>query len=101
LAPLQIAFYTGTQFPTPYRGDLFVAAHGSWNKSNRGGYELLRVRLSNGTATGTYEDFMTGFTNPDGTVWGRPAAVATGADGALYVADDTGNSIWRITYTGN
>ena len=100
-APLQIAFYTGTQFPTPYRGDLFVASHGSWNKAVRGGYELLRVRISNGVATGAYEDFMTGFANPDGTVWGRPAAVCVGADGALYVADDTGNTIWRITYTGS
>lgn len=99
-APLQIAFYTGTQFPTPYRGDLFVASHGSWNKAVRGGYELLRVRTSNGNATGDYEDFMTGFVNADGSVWGRPAGVAMGTDGALYVADDTSNTIWRITYTG-
>ncbi len=100
-APLQIAFYNGSQFPTPYHGDLFVASHGSWNKAVRGGYELLRVRISNGVATGTYEDFMTGFVNPDGTVWGRPAGVCIGADGALYVADDTSNTVWRITYTGS
>jgi glucose/arabinose dehydrogenase len=100
-APLQIAFYTGSQFPTPYRGDLFVASHGSWNKAVRGGYELLRVRISNGVATGAYEDFMTGFVNPDGTVWGRPAGVCIGTDGAIYVADDTSNTIWRITYTGS
>jgi glucose/arabinose dehydrogenase len=99
-APLQIAFYTGQQFPTPYRGDLFVASHGSWNKAVRGGYELLRVRMVNGVATGTYEDFMTGFVNPDGTVWGRPAGVCVGADGAIYVADDTSDTIWRITYVG-
>lgn len=100
-APLQINFYTGTQFPSPYRGDLFVASHGSWNKAVRGGYELVRVRMSGGNATGEYEDFMTGFVNSDGTVWGRPAGVAMGADGALYVADDASNSVWRITYTGN
>lgn len=99
-APLQINFYTGAQFPTPYRGDLFVASHGSWNKSVRGGYELVRVRMKNGAATSEYEDFMTGFVNANGTVWGRPAGVVTGADGALYVADDASNSIWRITYTG-
>ncbi len=99
-APLQINFYTGTQFPTPYRGDLFVASHGSWNKSVRGGYELVRVRMNNGVATGEYADFMTGFVNADGTVWGRPAGVVTGADGALYVIDDASNSVWRITYTG-
>jgi glucose/arabinose dehydrogenase len=99
-APLQIAFYTGQQFPTPYRGDLFVASHGSWNKAVRGGYELLRVRMVNGLATGAYEDFMTGFVNPDGSVWGRPGGVCIGADGAIYVADDLSNSIWRITYIG-
>lgn len=99
-APLQINFYTGSNFPTPYRGDLFVASHGSWNKAVRSGYELLRVRILNGIATGEYEDFLTGFVNPDGTVWGRPTGVVTGADGALYVADDLSNSIWRITYTG-
>jgi glucose/arabinose dehydrogenase len=100
-APLQIAFYTGQQLPTPYHGDLFVASHGSWNKAIRSGYELLRVRMANGVATGVYEDFMTGFVNSDGTVWGRPAGVCIGADGAIYVADDASNSIWRITYIGS
>ncbi len=100
-APLQIAFYTGSQFPTPYQGDLFVASHGSWNKAVRGGYELLRVRLVNGVATGTYEDFVTGFVNSDGTIWGRPAGVCVGADGAIYLADDASGTIWRITYIGS
>ncbi len=99
-APLQINFYTGAQFPTPYQGDLFVASHGSWNKAVRGGYEVLRIRMADGNATGDFEDFMTGFVNPDGSVWGRPAGVAVGHDGALYVADDASNSIWRVTYSG-
>jgi glucose/arabinose dehydrogenase len=100
-APLQIAFYTGSQFPATYKGDLFVASHGSWNRSVRGGYELLRVLLQDGKATGVYEDFMTGFVNPDGTVWGRPVGVAVGSDGSLFVSDDASNSIWRITYSGS
>lgn len=100
-APLQIAFYTGMQFPSFYQGDIFVASHGSWNKSVRGGYELLRVLLQNGKATGVYQDFMTGFVNPDGTVWGRPVGVTMGTDGSLFVSDDASNSIWRITYSGS
>jgi glucose/arabinose dehydrogenase len=99
-APLQIAFYTGSQFPTIYKGDIFVASHGSWNRSVRGGYELLRVLLQSGTASGVYEDFMTGFVNADGTVWGRPVGVTVGSDGSLFVSDDGSNSIWHITYTG-
>jgi glucose/arabinose dehydrogenase len=97
-APLQIAFYNGSQFPSFYKGDLFVAAHGSWNKSTRGGYEVVRVLLENGKATGVHQDFMTGFVNADGTVWGRPAGVAIANDGSLLVADDGSNSIWRVTY---
>ncbi len=100
-APLQIAFYTGTQFPSIYKGDIFVASHGSWNRSVRGGYEVLRVLLENGKATGVYEDFMTGFVNPDGTVWGRPVGVTVGSDGSLFVSDDGSNSIWRITSSGS
>jgi glucose/arabinose dehydrogenase len=100
-APLQIAFYTGSQFPAFYKGDIFVAAHGSWNRSVRVGYELLRVLLQNGKATGVYEDFMTGFVNPDGTVWGRPVGITVGIDGSLFVSDDASNSVWHIFYSGS
>ena len=99
-APLQIGFYSGTVFPSIYQGDIFVASHGSWNKSVRGGYEILRVILVNGQPSGYFEDFITGFVNSDGTVWGRPVGVSTGADGALYFSDDGSNSVWRVTYTG-
>ena len=99
-APLQIGFYGGTAFPAMYQGDLFVASHGSWNRSVRGGYELLRVILVNGVPSGYFEDFVTGFVNGDGTVWGRPVGVTTGTDGALYFSDDGSNSVWRVTYTG-
>ena len=99
-APLQIAFYAGTSFPTIYQGDLFVASHGSWNRSARGGYELLRAILVNGTPSGYFEEFLSGFVNSDGTVWGRPVGVTTGSDGALYVSDDGSNTVWRVVYTG-
>lgn len=99
-APLEIGFYGGTAFPSMYQGDLFVASHGSWNRSVRGGYEVLRVILVNGVSSGYFEDFVTGFVNSDGTVWGRPVGVTTGTDGALYFSDDGSNSVWRVTYTG-
>lgn len=99
-APLEIGFYGGSSFPSIYQGDLFVASHGSWNRSVRGGYELLRVILVNGVPSGYFEDFVTGFVNSDGTVWGRPVGVTTGTDGALYFSDDGSNSVWRVTYTG-
>jgi glucose/arabinose dehydrogenase len=99
-APLQIGFYNATVFPSIYQGDLFVASHGSWNRSVRGGYEILRVILVNGAPSGYFEDFITGFVNADGTVWGRPVGITTGTDGALYFSDDGSNSVWRVTYTG-
>jgi glucose/arabinose dehydrogenase len=100
-APLQIAFYRGQQFPAEYRGDLFASAHGSWNKSVRTGYELIRVPLrQSGAANGKYEDFLTGFVLPNGQVWGRPVGVTTAPDGSLLVTDDGSNSIWRISYVG-
>jgi glucose/arabinose dehydrogenase len=99
-APLQIAFYNGKAFPSIYQGDLFVAQHGSWNRSVRGGYEVVRIILINGQPSGYYEDFIAGLVNTDGTVWCRPVGVTIGADGALYFSDDASNSVWRVSYTG-
>ncbi|HZL56253.1 MAG TPA: sorbosone dehydrogenase family protein [Bryobacteraceae bacterium] len=99
-ASLEMTFYDGKQFPEEYRGDIFAAEHGSWNKSVRTGYEVVRVPLSNGHASGIYEDFLAGFVLPDGNVWGRPVGVATASDGSLMVTDDGSKSIWRVTYTG-
>ena len=99
-ASLGFAFYEGNQFPAEYRGDLFGAQHGSWNRSNRTGYEVIRVPLTNGRATGEFQDFLTGFVTADGKVWGRPVAVAVAPDGALLVTDDGSNSIWRVSYVG-
>ncbi len=99
-ASLGITFYEGTQFPQEYRGDLFAAEHGSWNRAVRAGYEVVRVPLDQGHASGIYEDFLTGFVNDQGQFWGRPVGVAVGKEGALYVTDDAGKVIWRVSYTG-
>ena len=99
-ASLQLMFYDGKQFPAEYAGDIFAAEHGSWNKAVRAGYEVVRVPLKNGHASGEYEDFLTGFVTSDGDVWGRPVGVATAPDGSLMVTDDGSKSIWRVSYTG-
>ena len=100
-ASLQMTFYDGKQFPAEYRGDIFAAEHGSWNKSVRTGYEVIRVPLhQSGHASGEYEDFLTGFVLDDGSVWGRPVGVAVAPDGSLLVSDDGSNSIWRVSYSG-
>ena len=99
-ASLQMTFYTGQQFPQEYRGNIFAAEHGSWNKSVRTGYSVIRVPLKNGRATGEYQDFLTGFVTTSGNVWGRPVGVAVAKNGALLVSDDGSNSIWRVSYVG-
>ena len=100
-ASLEIAFYEGNQFPQDYRGQIFAAEHGSWNRATRTGYEVIRVQVEHGKATGAYEDFLTGFVTPDGQVWGRPVGVTVASDGALLVSDDGSNSVWRISYSGH
>jgi glucose/arabinose dehydrogenase len=99
-ASLEMLFYDGKQFPKEYRGDIFAAEHGSWNKSVRAGYEVVRVPLDKGHAGGEYEDFLTGFVTEKGAVWGRPAGVAVAPDGSLMVTDDASKSIWRVIYVG-
>lgn len=99
-ASLEMTFYTGKQFPGAYDGDAFAAEHGSWNRSKRTGYEVIRVPMKNGHATGEYEDFLTGFVRADGKVWGRPVGVAVAKDGSLFVSDDGTRSIWHVIYTG-
>jgi len=99
-APLGIAFYDGAQFPADYRGDAFVALHGSWNRAKRTGYKVVRLIFKDGAATGEYEDFLTGFVANDAAVWGRPVDVAVARDGALLVTDDAGGAVWRVGYSG-
>lgn len=101
-AALGMTFYNGTMFPEEYRGDLFIAFHGSWNRSSRTGYKIVRVPFEDGKPTGGYDNFMVGWL-PEAQspwVWGRPVMVTEAPDGALLVVDDTGDKIWRITYKG-
>jgi glucose/arabinose dehydrogenase len=100
-APLGITFYEGNQFPPEYKGSIFVAMHGSWNRTIRAGYKVVRLPVQNGKPTGVEEDFMTGFVVNDKDVWGRPVGVAAAADGSLLVSEDGGGTIWRVTYKGH
>jgi glucose/arabinose dehydrogenase len=97
-ASLGLTFYNASAFPAEYRGDGFAAEHGSWNRSKRTGYKVIRIRLKDGVPTGEYEDFVTGFVVNDSDVWGRPVGVAVARDGALLLSEDGNGTIWRITH---
>ena len=104
-APLGIAFYDPPKgapaaFPEEYRGSAFVALHGSWNRSKRTGYKLVRLPLKDGVPDGSYRDFLTGFVANDDGVWGRPVGVAVAHDGALLMTEDGNGTIWRIAPAG-
>lgn len=99
-ASLGITFYNGPMFPTSWTGDAFVALHGSWNRSKRTGYKVIRIPMQNGHPTGGYDDFIIGW-SPDETsrnVWGRPVGLLVLADGSLLISDDGAGVIWRVTY---
>jgi glucose/arabinose dehydrogenase len=97
-ASLEMTFYDGEQFPVEFQGDIFAAEHGSWNKSVPTGYEVIRVPMKDGKATGEYQDFLTGFVTPDGShEWGRPVGVAVATDGSLMITDDGSGTVWRIS----
>jgi hypothetical protein len=97
-ASLGLTFYQGNSFPADYRGDAFAAEHGSWNRSKRTGYKVVRIRLKDGVPTGEYEDFITGFVVNDRDVWGRPVGVTVARDGALLISEDGNGTIWRVTH---
>lgn len=102
-APLGLVFYQAAQFPEAYRGDAFVALHGSWNAARPRGYMVVRVPFAAGRPAGGYESFATGFWHrgrETAQVWGRPAGLAVAKDGSLLVADDAGRVVWRIAYVG-
>lgn len=101
-ATLNLCFYDGSQFPAEYKGDIFAAFHGSWNRARRTGYKIVRVPFdkTSGKARGDYEDFVTGFVTPEGKVWGRPVGITIAKDGSLLFSEDGNNTIWRVTYIG-
>ena len=104
-APLEMVFYTAANgvsaFPAEYRGDAFDAFHGSWNRSDRTGYKVVRVRVDHGVPTGEYDDFLTGFVVDNRSVWGRPVGVAVAHDGALLVTEDGNGTLWRVSHAGH
>jgi glucose/arabinose dehydrogenase len=97
-ASLGLAFYRGAAFPARYRGGAFVGQHGSWNRSTLAGYKVIYIPFADGRPAGPPEDFLTGFVvgGEEPRVYGRPAGVAELPDGALLVADDASNRIWRV-----
>jgi glucose/arabinose dehydrogenase len=102
-APLGLVFYTGKQFPIDYRGDAFVAIHGSGPYDKPDGYKVVRVPFKDGKPVGGYEDFITGFFGIRGnqvSMWGSPSQLAVATDGSLLVVDDKGACVWRVVYQG-
>jgi glucose/arabinose dehydrogenase len=101
VAALGMRFYSGTQFPAAYRGNIFIAEHGSWNRSSKVGYQVVRVAIDRQGRAGAPEPFLYGFLQVDGgreSVWGRPADVLPLPDGSLLVSDDTAGAIYRVRY---
>lgn len=99
-AILGLAFYEGNMFPSEYRGDAFVALHGSWNRSQRTGYKIIRIKFKNGKPVGGYDDFLTGWMLDPASkdVWGRPVGLLVLGDGSMLITDDGANKIWRVSY---
>ena len=96
-ADLGLTFYTAQSFPDKYQGGVFSAQHGSWNRTPRNGYEVIFVPFVNGVPAGPPEDVLTGFLNNADQAMGRPVGVQFDGRGALLVADDVGDVIWRVT----
>lgn len=103
-ASLEMTFYTATKgvaaFPADFVGDAFAALHGSWNRTTRTGYKIVRIRVVHGVPTGEYDDFMTGFVVDNASVWGRPVGVTVAHDGALLITEDGNGTMWRVAYAG-
>ncbi len=96
-APLGLTFYTGSMFPAKYRNGLFVAYHGSWNRSVPTGYKVVWFPITNGSTPGAQQDFITGWLQGS-RAWGRPVDVLVGRRGDLYITDDSAGYVYRVTY---
>ena len=101
-AVLGLIFYNGKMFPKEFSGDAFVACHGSWNRSKRTGYKIIRIQFKNGKPVGGYDDFITGWMLDESKreVWGRPVGLLVLPDGSMLITDDGANKIWRVTFRG-
>jgi len=99
VASLGMRFYTGSQFPAQYRNQIFIAEHGSWNRSSKVGYRVTLVRLDGDRKPVTYEPFAQGWLQGQ-RAWGRPADVEVAPDGSLLIADDAAGAIYRVRYRG-
>jgi len=100
VAPLGLAFYTGSSFPALFRGGAFVGEHGSWNRHQLNGYRVVFIRFAGGKPVGKPMNFVAGFIDKDGNARGRPVGVAVDGTGALIIADDAGGTVWRVSYSG-
>jgi glucose/arabinose dehydrogenase len=96
-ASLGLAFYEGKLFSAHYSGGAFIGQHGSWNRKPRSGYKVIFVPFANGQPAGPAEEILSGFISDAGNAFGRPVGVAVDRSGALLVADDVGNVVWRVT----
>lgn len=96
-AALGLLFYRGQLLPTTYRGGAFITLHGSWNRDPISGYKLIYVPFHAGQPAGLPQDILTGFISKNTEAYGRPVGITVDARGALLVADDVGNTIWRVT----
>ena len=100
-APLGLTFYSGTQFPQEYQGDLFVAFHGSWNRSVPTGYMVAHIPIAPDGTAGPVQEFAVGWLLPDGTRWGRPVDIVISPTGSMFISDDFGGYIYRVFYLGD
>ena len=98
VAALGLAFYTGSSFPAPFKGGAFVGEHGSWNRTSYNGYKVVFIRFAGGKPVGKPATFVNGFLKPNDEARGRPVGVAIDRTGALLIADDVGNTVWRVSY---